>query len=207
LGAAGVIIYNNFGGEPLAMGGSSHSVNIPVFMVALDTGVALRDAFEPPTVGLRVIVNKDSTLLQYNNWPFASMRNWGEPANGDWTLTVADKFGAPSSQGDFVSWNLVLWNNVRSSGSPVVVLPPTTTTTTPYEWVYLVWFIVIASIILVMVFLAVMVYLFQKKKCCFGSRSNSSANTSHSGRDHPHVNLEEDIWDEGGIDTAEDFNL
>jgi hypothetical protein len=57
---------------------------------------------------------KEDVLVKYNRWGFTTTRLWGEPAEGEWKLSVQDKYrGSASgdSQGAFESWRVIVWND------------------------------------------------------------------------------------------------
>jgi subtilisin-like proprotein convertase family protein len=53
----------------------------------------------------------------YNDWRFMTVRNWGETANGTWTLQVSDA-GAQDT-GSFNSWQLILHGTAVATGNQI----------------------------------------------------------------------------------------
>ncbi len=153
-GAIGVVIYNNEYGNPIAMQGIENTVQIPVLMVSKSTYEALRF---PLQMSVIVRQSKESVPLKYQEWGFTTMRLWGENANGVWQLVVEDKFrgSETSSQGSFVDWRIVVWNN------------DVTVTAPPSGGDLDVDLVVVAGVFAAMVFVAagaVALYMFVKRK-------------------------------------------
>ena len=49
----------------------------------------------------------------YQAWKFMSVRHWGEPSRGKWTLKVADLYQDDDASGTFDSWQLILHGTER----------------------------------------------------------------------------------------------
>jgi subtilisin family serine protease len=115
LGAKAVVVMNNVAGEPpLEMSGGDppQTVAIPVVMITY------AQLSFPLQMSIFLSVSKDSVPLTYSSWAFTSMRHWGENVNGVWKLVVEDLYSpddSASPQGDFQSWQLVVWNDKVSS--------------------------------------------------------------------------------------------
>ncbi|KKL27402.1 hypothetical protein LCGC14_2385490, partial [marine sediment metagenome] len=55
----------------------------------------------------------------YSNWVFTSTRNWGEMAEGDWTLTVRDL--SAGTTGTWNSWTLNAYGVVSAGAGPELI--------------------------------------------------------------------------------------
>lgn len=91
-------------------------------------------------------LEKDNVEVQYDGWVFASTRLWGESLEGTWQLSVRDMYrGAQSaeSQGKFVSWSLIVWNNQADNA---------------VEEGSLVWILAIAGVIFIVAAVATLVF-------------------------------------------------
>jgi subtilisin-like proprotein convertase family protein len=53
------------------------------------------------------------------DYPFMTVRNWGEDAGGTWTLSVRDT-NARGTSGTLVDWQLILYGNTGSSGQQLM---------------------------------------------------------------------------------------
>jgi len=70
------------------------------------------------TVSTLQTTHGDSTN-DIDDWPFMTVRNWGENPNGQWRVNVSDRVGA--DEGTVVSMNLVIYGTTASAA-----LPPST---------------------------------------------------------------------------------
>jgi len=120
-GAIGVVVINNFPGSPMWMGGSSSSITIPSIMIDLETGTAIMDMMTTNNTVFNVFLNalkwRDDEYFQYENWPFMSVRHWGESSAGNWSLSIIDQWDDDSYNyvGSFISWQLVLYKGLEYS--------------------------------------------------------------------------------------------
>lgn len=108
-GAAVVLVYNDAGDGAFIMAGGPR-LDIPVAMISSIDGAVLQTL---SSVTVSLLVSKQAHELRYRQWHFSSTFYWGEPAAGEWTLSVADEYDNPgsNSQGRLTSWSLIIWNN------------------------------------------------------------------------------------------------
>jgi len=69
-------------------------------------------------------------------WKLMTVRNWNEPANGDWSLRIVDRSAGDvdpslSSTADvLISWRIMVYGHISGGGDPVAV-PVSTPDSTP----------------------------------------------------------------------------
>ncbi len=133
-----MLIFNDAGQSPVAMQGDPNSVSIPVVMISNSDGLSILAPADVitgkkkkgktvsetnKTKVVRVVISvdqlKEDVLVKYNHWSFTTTRLWGEPAEGEWKLSVQDKYrgiASGDSQGAFESWRLIVWNDSKDNG-------------------------------------------------------------------------------------------
>lgn len=199
-GARAVIVYNNEAGGVVQMSGSDASITITAIMVGLETGMAMLDELSRNVsvhAAIQGNVIKDNTMLQYKNWPFGTVRHWGESPNGTWTLTVTDRYTGikTDSQGDFSSWQIVIWNNNTSDFSP-------TSGTSDWEWETL--FIALAVVVSAAVIAGlVFLFIYLKRKGFFSRFERHAPETPLP----PVLATDDAFFDDDAMQFEDDFNV
>ena len=86
-----MIVVNDRSGQPFEMAGdNAANVNIPSMMISQADGNSLFSYINNQTVSgfLYGGLNEVDVLNTYDNYPFSSLRHWGENSKGNWTLSV-----------------------------------------------------------------------------------------------------------------------
>mmetsp|Transcript_139 Transcript_139/g.287 ORF Transcript_139/g.287 Transcript_139/m.287 type:complete len:634 (-) Transcript_139:75-1976(-) len=70
--------------------------------------------------------NKESATIQYDEWPFMTVKNWGENPTGNWFLTIGDEV-ADDYSGKVDSWQLEICGYYQKEiDAPTPTPPPIT---------------------------------------------------------------------------------
>ncbi|HYW77925.1 MAG TPA: FG-GAP-like repeat-containing protein, partial [Thermoguttaceae bacterium] len=106
--------------------GVTSTITMPAGIGSLESVEVTFDCDHPSPGDLEVVLvspsgtqsilaerHTDPANAQYNSWVFTSVRNWGEMAEGDWTLTVRDLSGLDSNVGTWNSWSLTAYGMVE----------------------------------------------------------------------------------------------
>ncbi|KAG0152173.1 hypothetical protein CROQUDRAFT_56154 [Cronartium quercuum f. sp. fusiforme G11] len=56
----------------------------------------------------------DEATTGFPGWVFMTVKHWGEPAVGKWTLTVSDPHQTPGKNGTFQDWAMGIWGECKN---------------------------------------------------------------------------------------------
>jgi len=107
-GSIAVVVVNNVAGGPQTMPGSNPNITIPSVMISLDDGEDIIAYMQNAIVVFLINATQWRYDVDFTNWTFSTVRNWGEAAHGNWTIEVIDVYPG-GLQGHFASWDLHLY--------------------------------------------------------------------------------------------------
>jgi len=142
-GAILVAVANRFVGPPTSLSEDDPSViiTVPAVTIPLDVAIVIQGELEEKG---NLSVTFSQEYYQYNisfdGWTFATVRNWGESAHGEWNLQVFDSL--QGAEAHFASYNLTIYGHSK-----------------PFKLPYFVVGIIVAALVAIIFIVATILYV------------------------------------------------